>query len=107
MRDGPMQNTPNAAPLALFEALETRQLLSVSLGANGWTSVTPSSDTRVIYVSNSEGNDANTGLSATSPLKSISAGVALLRSAMPDWLLLMRSASWVGEGLSSWSNYRR
>ncbi|HEV8607732.1 MAG TPA: PKD domain-containing protein [Tepidisphaeraceae bacterium] len=81
--------------------------MSVSLDANGWTAVTPSADSRVIYVSNSSGNDANSGLTASAPLKTIPAGIAMLRSGMPDWLLLKRGDSWVGEGLSSWSKSGR
>src|SRR6266705_2770789 len=53
------------------------------LDANGWTVFTPSADTMAIYVSNSTGNDANNGLSATTPVKTIAKGYSLLRSGFP------------------------
>src|SRR6266478_3333053 len=74
------------APLFSLQPLENRRLLSVSLDANGWTLVTPSPDSRIIYVSSSTGNDANSGLSRFAPLKTIAKGESLLRDGMPDWL---------------------
>jgi hypothetical protein len=71
--------------------------------AQGWTVITPSPDSRVIYVSSSEGNDANNGLSPSTPKRTISAGAALLRSdapgsggvtGYPDHLLLKRGDTW-------------
>ena len=50
-----MKQTAATAPVV--ETLENRQLMSVSLDANGWTVVTPTADSRVIYVSSSTGND--------------------------------------------------
>jgi len=90
-----------------MEQLENRQLLSVGLDDNGWTTVTPSDDTRQVYVSSSTGDDANDGLSSQSPVKTITAGIKLLRDGMPDWLLLNRGDSWSGEGLGSWSKSGR
>src|SRR5689334_1408982 len=94
------------SPFAM-EQLENRQLLSVGLDDNGWTTVTPSDDTRQVYVSSSEGDDANNGLSPQSPVETITAGIKLLRDGMPDWLLLKRGDSWSGEGLGSWSKSGR
>ena len=73
-----------------FEPLEDRRLFAVSLGADGWTNITPSTDTRVVYVSSSLGSDANDGLSPGSPVKTIAKGKTLLRNKSPDWLLLKR-----------------
>jgi hypothetical protein len=73
-----------------FEPLEERRLLSVAIDAQGWTNITPSADTRIIYVSSSQGADANSGLSPESPFKTIAKGKTLLRSGSPDWLLLKR-----------------
>ncbi len=81
-----------------LEGLESRTLLSVSLDANGWTVVGPSSDTRTIYVSSSAGNDANSGLSESAPVRTLAKGYSLLRHGSPDWLLLKRGDSW-SEGL--------
>src|SRR5215212_894941 len=44
------------------ETLEPRTMMSVSHDANGFTVVTPESDSRVVYVSSSGGSDSNSGL---------------------------------------------
>jgi len=63
---------------------------------SGYTRFTPSSDSRIIYVSSSGGNDANSGLSPSAPLRTIGAGYALLRQGFPDWLLLKRGDTFEG-----------
>jgi hypothetical protein len=68
------------------------------LDANGWTVFTPSRDTRMIYVSSSTGNDSNSGLSKSRPIKSLRKGVSLLRNRYPDWLLLKKGDTWTSEG---------
>ena len=83
-----------AAPLATATAGVTRN-------ADGNTVFTPSGDTRTIYVSSSQGNDSNSGLSPDAPLRSIEAGKSLLRDGNPDWLLLKRGDQWQ-EGLGNW-----
>jgi hypothetical protein len=60
----------------------------------GWTVLTPSADTRFVYVSSSFGNDANNGLSSASPKKSLAAAMSALRTGFPDWLLLNRGDTW-------------
>src|SRR5437764_8451522 len=67
-------------PACRIENLESRQLLSVSLDANGWTVITPEVGDRVVYVSSSQGKDTNTGLSPTTPVKSLQRGKSLIRS---------------------------
>jgi hypothetical protein len=57
---------------------------------SGWTQLTPSADTRMVYVSSSLGNDANSGLSESQPKRTIAAGIQVLRSGYPDWLLLKK-----------------
>jgi hypothetical protein len=57
---------------------------------NGWTQIAPSADTRMVYVSSSEGDDGNSGLSPGSPKRTIAAGYELLRDGYPDWLLLKK-----------------
>ena len=86
----------SGAPVALspVELLETRQMLSVSMNAAGATVVTPQSGDRVIYVSSSAGSDSNSGLSASSPVKSIEAGESLLRNGHGDELLLKSGDVW-------------
>ncbi|HET6247955.1 MAG TPA: right-handed parallel beta-helix repeat-containing protein [Tepidisphaeraceae bacterium] len=84
-----------SAPRAV-EHLETRALLSVALNSAGWTQVTPSADSRIIYVSSSTGSDANTGLSPDSPVATIAKGYSLLRNDEPDWLLFKRGDTFTG-----------
>ncbi len=79
----------------------------MTLDANGYTHVTPSSDTKTIYVSSSQGNDSNSGLSPDSPVRTINRGISLLRSGSPDWLVLKKgdtfteAISWTKSGRSS------
>jgi hypothetical protein len=80
-----------------MEVLEEKVLLSVSLDAQGWTVIGPSADTRVIYVSDSEGSDQNDGLSEATPKKTIAAGKAILRNGYPDWLLLKKGDTWTDQ----------
>ncbi len=56
----------------------------------GWTILEVAPDAQVIYVSSSEGNDDNDGLSEDSPKQTIAAGKALLRDGFPDHLLMKR-----------------
>lgn len=69
--------------------------------AEGWTVPVRSADTKVYYVSASDGNDANHGLTSDSPLRTIAAGYAKLRHGSPDWLLLKRGDTF-NEGLGHW-----
>jgi hypothetical protein len=85
----------------LVERLEVREFLSVSLSANGWTTVTPSASTRIIYVSSSTGNDSNSGLSPAEAVASIARGVSLLQNDSADWRLLKCSDVW-NTGFGAW-----
>src|SRR4051794_1369227 len=91
----------------LLEPLESRQLMSVSLNSAGWTVVTPSSDTRTIYVSSSSGNDANIGTSPTAAVKSLAKAASLLRDGSPDWMLLKRGDTWSGSSFPTWNKSGR
>lgn len=74
----------------------------MALDAQGWTILTPSGDSRLIYVSTS-GSDSNDGLSDTTPKQTIAAGMALLRDGYPDWLQLKCGDTWdegIGWGVS-------
>jgi hypothetical protein len=55
----------------------------------GFTVLTKSADTQVIYVSTS-GSDSNDGLSEQNPLKTASAGLKKLRDGHADWVLFKR-----------------
>jgi hypothetical protein len=73
-----------AAPM---ENLEQRLLRSVSQDANGWTVVTPSANSKIIYVAPT-GSDSNSGLSQAAPVKSFKKAESLLVSGQPDEILL-------------------
>jgi hypothetical protein len=66
----------------------------VTRDSNGWTVVIPASDSQVIYVSSSTGNDGNDGMSTSTPVKTLAHGVSLLRMGYPDQLLLNRGDAW-------------
>ena len=76
------------------ELLEVRKLFSVSVDANGNTSVLPDPGSRVIYVSASSGNDQNSGLSSASPVQSLARGGSLVRNHSSDQLLLKAGDTW-------------
>src|SRR5262245_47418917 len=105
------RNTFLASLMSLWVLSVTAWVLSVTapdlaqaqnapyLDVNGWTVFTPSADTRIIYVSNSVGNDVNNGLSPNTPVKSLSRGMSLLRKNRPDWLLLKKGDTWTNQVL--------
>ncbi|HTL31050.1 MAG TPA: SdrD B-like domain-containing protein [Tepidisphaeraceae bacterium] len=84
-----------------FEPLENRTMMSVSTGADGWTNVTPSSDSRIVYVSSSTGNDNNNGLSSSAAVKTIARAKSLMRNGVPDEMLLKRGDTW-NESFGTW-----
>lgn len=65
----------------------------------GWTRFWRSRDSRLIFVSTSDGNDANDGFSDTTPKASISAGLELLRDGYPDWLQLKCGDTFNGDDI--------
>jgi hypothetical protein len=73
----------------------------VTTSPDGWTEITRSADTLVVYVSSSLGDDNNDGLSEQTPKRTIDAGKRLLRHGQPDWLLLRRGDTW-RESLGWW-----
>jgi hypothetical protein len=56
--------------------------------SDGFVSITPSKDSRVIYVSTSSGDDHNNGLSSKHPVRTIKHAKTLMRDGMPDEMLL-------------------
>lgn len=84
--------------------------LSASAGVtrdtNGWTQITPSADSRLVYVSNA-GSDANNGLSPSTPKATIAAANSLIRDGYPDHLLLRRGDTFtLSSGLGAWKSGR-
>src|SRR6056297_2336788 len=90
--------------LTTVEQLPAGAVLGVSTNRDGYSDFTPSNDTRIIYVSSSEGNDSNDGLSEQSPKRTIAAGKDLLRYGYPDWMLLKKGDVWTNEVLGGFSN---
>jgi len=78
----------------------------VPVGSDGWTALSPQADSRVVYVSSSAGNDANTGLSAAAPKRTLAAGFGLMRDGYPDWMVLRCGDSWA-EALPWWGKSGR
>jgi len=68
----------------------------------GWTEFEPSADSLIVYVSSSGGDDTNDGLSEATPVKTIAKGKSIIRSGMPDHLLLKRGDVW-STGMGEWT----
>jgi cytochrome c-type biogenesis protein CcmE len=67
--------------------------------AEGFTKLTKSPETMVIYVSDSQGNDRNDGRTPQTAVKTLARGVELVRLGKPDWLLLKAGDTWEGQSL--------
>ncbi|MFN0132390.1 MAG: GC-type dockerin domain-anchored protein [Phycisphaerales bacterium] len=97
--------TALAQPVLTNQADPCRYIQPWPIGLStqdGWTQFQLSQDSRVVYVSTSTGNNANSGLSESAPKRTILAGYALLRDGFPDWLLL-KSGDTFDEAFPSWS----
>ena len=60
----------------------------------GWTTFDLSPDSRVVYVSSSEGDDANDGLTPETAVATPARGAELVRDGSPDFLLFKRGDTW-------------
>ncbi len=67
--------------------------------SEGFTVFKPSSDSKVIYVSNSSGRDANDCLSPATPCKTLGAATEKMRSGKPDHIYLKAGDTWRGQSL--------
>lgn len=74
--------------------------ISAATSDNGFTPIVPSNDSRLIYVSSSQGSDDNDGLSQESPVKTLAKAFDLARENYPDHIYLKRGDVWRGENLS-------
>lgn len=72
----------------------------------GFTPIIPSVDSRLIYVSNSQGDDKNDCLSPATPCKTIVAGRNKMRSGYPDHLYLKRGDIWRDQALDRFPSGR-
>ncbi|MFT6107890.1 MAG: hypothetical protein ACJA2W_000799 [Planctomycetota bacterium] len=100
---GSHSSTLRILEMGTGEVLAEREFeLSISPagGASGWTQFSPSGDTRIIYVSTSEGDDAYDGLTTATPKATIQAGLAGLRNGYPEWLLLTRGDAFDNQSIS-------
>lgn len=77
---------PIVAAVLLLIAAVTRA--GVTITADGWTDISPSADSRVVYVA-ANGLDTNAGTQAA-PLKTIGAALKRVRGGYPDQVLLRR-----------------
>lgn len=85
----------------------TEWVSATASASGGWTEFTPSADTRVVYVSSSQGDDTNDGLSPDRPKRSVAAGKAVIRDRYPDWLLFKRGDTWTDEPIGQWTKSGR
>lgn len=74
---------------------------------NGFTTFDLSPDSLMIYVSSSEGDDNNDGLSPETAVATPARGAQLVRDGFPDFLLLKRGDSWRGMDIGANSVERR
>ena len=72
-------------------------IVDLPIDADGWTVAAPSADSRLIYCSDFEGDDANDGLSAATPVKTLDRAFSLLRDGFPDWVNLKRGDTWTDQ----------
>lgn len=79
-----------AATLAITPATA----LADNDAATFWTQFAPSEDTRLIFVSSSQGSDTNSGFTPNEPVKTLDRAYELLRDGHPDWMLLRRGDVW-------------
>jgi len=73
---------------------------------NGFSTFDPDAGSFIIFVSNSTGNDSNNGLSPQTAVKTITRGVALIRSGQYDFLLLKRGDVWRDQNLGRFKSGR-
>lgn len=82
---GNSRRKASGAMSASIACLEQRVLMT---GVDGWTQLQPSTDSRVIFVSSSEGSDLNDGLSEATPKATLAAAYSQVRNGYPDWVML-------------------
>jgi hypothetical protein len=68
---------------------------------SGWTTFDLSDDSRLVYVSSSDGDDSNDGLSPESAVSTPARGAQLVRDGFPDFLLFKRGDTWRNQDLGA------
>ncbi len=79
---------------ANYDKKSDNETVGLPKDADGWTIITPSADSKIIYVSSSEGNDSNNGLSPEDPVATIEKASSLVRNGYPDHILLKCGDVW-------------
>ena len=97
--DSSAGDTEDSGESQTFSGLESLSWSPV--GEDGWTHYEPHADTVIFYVSASSGDDSNDGLNESSPVRTVSRGLALIQErsehatvAQPDWLLFKAGDTW-------------
>lgn len=73
---------------------------------NGWTTFDPDANSKVIFVSAQGGDDQNDGLSAKTPVQTLTKAASLVRDGQYDFMLLKRGDTWKGETLGRFKSGR-
>jgi hypothetical protein len=76
-----------------------------TLDQTGWTVLSPSLDTRFIYVSSREGSDLDPG-TADRPIRTLHEAMLRVRDGFPDWILLASGDAFT-EGFIGWNKSGR
>ncbi|MDG2055584.1 MAG: right-handed parallel beta-helix repeat-containing protein [Phycisphaerales bacterium] len=92
----------DACSSLIDEESPSRHLAQVINQEPVWSEDDLSADTRVIYVSSSEGSDSNSGFSENDPVRTLEEAESRMRDGFPDWLLLKRGDVW-DEGFGTWT----
>lgn len=94
--------------LHIILLLLTNQLFAqLPVDKNGWTTITPLPDSKIIYVSSSVGDNSNNGLSPETPVATLSKAKSIARAGYPDHILLKKGDEWTTEfGLGSFHSGR-
>lgn len=99
---GPVRVSTLAVALAVTAGACVSPALAIDRNPEGWSVLEPSVDTRIIFVSSSEGNDHNSGLTPSKPVRTLERAEELVRNGYPDWVLMKRGDTW-NEGFNGWS----
>jgi hypothetical protein len=67
-----------------------------------WSEAAPSLDTRLVYVSSSQGDDSQSGTSIDDPVRTLAEAKSLMRDGFPDRMLLKRGDVW-HESFEAWT----
>jgi len=84
-----------------YSALDATEASGPRAEEGGWTTFDLSPDSLVIYVSSSEGDDGNDGLTPETAVATPARGAELVRDGSPDFLLFKRGDTWRAQDIGS------